>query len=695
MDKDVILQEQAQLEIIQGVILGEINDLDKSIKFNESKIKDSLKYAATEKLDKYEVADIYGDIYGRDVSLDALIKDRRMFARILPKPFFAKIVIKEGKGEPETFYIGLKNVQDDGKQYIIDWRTPIASLLYFSSLGETYYQAPMGKIKVDLQLKRQFRLEPNKIVSYIDTNTKIDDDILQEILSKNTSSHMTNIVESIQEEQNEIIRKPANQSVIINGIAGSGKTSIAMHRISYILYANRGNIKNENVLIISPSKIFSTYISDLLPELGEDNVPTTSMPQILTRVGLNPKIFGSKLSMVDSQFYDENRKKEIDTKFSVEFYDKTCEFLKNYDIVTPIYEAFKAEGLNVPLAAIKKYSNFKSDEIKQNIEMLIDNVLYFCYPRANERTLQKTKQKIIKRLEAVLTTEQIFNDLYTANNLHVAELQYGFEDAPIYAYINAKLKGVEKNYFVKHIFVDEMQDYDAFSIALLRQIFPTATMTLTGDYNQNILSTQSNLSLLERILPGVKVDNLLISYRSTNDIIDFAQKIIGKTANTRFVRNGDKPEIEQCKDVESIVEFVDKIVKKFPNDKIAIVSKTIKQAQKIAQYLTDFTCIVNENDDALISANKIITTTYLSKGLEYDRVVVLDADCENYNTPLDRQNLYVACTRALHGVYITYKNELTPFIDPQFKKKEHFKQEILKGCSLTEESIDTVHKKDL
>lgn len=669
MDKNVLLQEQTKLKTVQGVIAKEIENLDKLIKFNESKIKDSLTYAASEKLDVYEIADIYGEVYARDVSIDSLKKDRKMFARILPKPFFAKIIVKQGQGEPETFYIGLKNLHRGDEQYIIDWRTPIASLLYFSSLGKTCYDAPMGKINVELLLKRQFRLEPNKIVSYIDTNTKIDDDILQEILSKNTSAHMTNIVESIQEEQNAIIRKPANLSVVINGVAGSGKTSIAMHRISYILYVNNGDIKSENVLIISPSKIFSSYIGDLLPELGEDDVPTSSMPQILTKVGLNPKKFGGKLAMVESQNYDEDRKKEIEIKFSVNFFDKTNQFLKTYDIATPVCEAFKNAGLALPVSAFQKFSNFKTDEIKQNIEQLIDNVLYSNYPHCKEKILQKAKQKILKCLGKLLTVEEVMESLYAKHNLHIAEQPYGFEDAPIYAYINSRLKGVEKNYFVKHIFVDEMQDYDAFSIALLRQIYPSATMTLTGDYNQNILSSQSNFAMLKRILPKATVDNLLISYRSTNEIFDFAQKIVGQHASTRFVRNGDKPEIKHCKTDEEFATFVDSVVKKHPNEKIAIITKTLTEANKIAKFLNNFVFIKNEEDDALLFASNILTTTYLSKGLEYDRIIIPNADCENYNTPLDRQNLYVACTRALHGIYVCYKNNLTKFIKQETKKQ--------------------------
>lgn len=150
---------------------------------------------------------------------------------------------------------------------ILDWRTPICSLLYFSSLGPTYYLCENGKINVNLNLKRQFLLEPNRIINYFDTDTKIDDDILQQVLSKNSTNYMSNIVQTIQEDQNRIIRKDSKSNVIINGVAGSGKTSIAMHRLAYLLFVDKNHLTSKNILIISPNTLFSKYISDILPEL--------------------------------------------------------------------------------------------------------------------------------------------------------------------------------------------------------------------------------------------------------------------------------------------------------------------------------------------------------------------------------------------------------------------------------------------
>ncbi len=691
MDEKILASEQQQLESVQKIVSSQISYLDELIKIRESSIKDSFDYISANKseLDKYELADAFGEIYNKDVSIANLAKDRQMCLKILPKPFFAKISFAENGGKPETYYIGLKSVvsgKDFGDYIVIDWRTPMASLLYFSSLGKTSFDAPMGKIEVDLLLKRQFRLIPNKIVSYVDTNTKIDDNFLQDILSQNTSSYMTNIVQTIQEEQNKIIRKPAYQSVIINGIAGSGKTSIAMHRISYILYSNRGKIASQNVLVISPNKLFSAYIGELLPELGEDNVYSCPLMNVLVESNLAPKSFGSKLSMVDSQFFDSDRKNEINKKYSVTFFDETEKFIKEFDLAPYISSALKQCDCSISEDKIRDIKSNPNLDLKTKMENLLYSALIKTYPKLPEKFIQKIKNKALNILKDSLTTEIIMDELYNSKGLHYGEENYGYEDAPIYAYINAKLKGIEPNFFIKHIFVDEMQDYDPFSIYLLRQIYPDAVMTLAGDYNQNILSNQSNLEMLKRIFPNVEVDNLDVSYRSTYEIVDFSQKIVNGKSNSRILRHGDAPKILKCDDNEKFKKDVLEIASKYPNDKIAIITKNLVEAYKLSKILHEFSFIKDENDKNLLTSNKILTTTYLSKGLEYDRVIIANVDEDNYSTELDRQNLYVASTRALHGLYITYSNELSKFVPIDIVKKKQISHEAQDNVTIENES---------
>ena len=333
MDVETLLEEQKSLEKAQSLIDYHIHRIDKDNELGSSLIKERLVYAATEKLDDLEKAEIYSDVDVSETNIDNLNKEKEMFLKIRPKPFFARIDYSV-KRQKYSFYVGIKTINNkDNSIMVLDWRTPVCSLLYFSSLGNTYYNTPSGRVDVMLDLKRQFQLQPNKITSYFDTNTKIDDNLLQEMLSKNSSNHMSNIVQTIQEEQNEIIRRKPNDNVIINGVAGSGKTSIAMHRLAYILFVNKGKITSDNILILSPNKLFSAYIQDVLPELGEDNVTTFTMQKLLSELNLSPKHYGSKHNMVKSEFEDPAREFEINIKFSTNFKLKVDEYLKNFVVI--------------------------------------------------------------------------------------------------------------------------------------------------------------------------------------------------------------------------------------------------------------------------------------------------------------------------------------------------------------------------
>ena len=660
MNEKVLETEQKNLVFVQGLINNELTKLSSSIQKRRDEIKSMLEYISSNNLDDAELKQAYAYINKNDKSASELENEKSFFQRILPKPFFARICFSQNS-QSRDFYIGLKGVKKDNFPYVIDWRTPVASLLYFSSLGKTSYIAPIGEIEVDLTLKRQFRLKPNKIEYYVDTNTKIDDNFLQEILSQNTSSYMHNIVQTIQSEQNVIIRKPPSESVIIDGIAGSGKTSIAMHRISYILFSNRGEITSQNIMVISPNRLFSKYIGELLPELGEENVLACPITWVFGEIGLTPKEFASKLDMIEQQFSSEKRRKEIDIKYSIKFFDEVNDFLEKFDITPYITMALEKCNISIPKEIFASLNLKPSSDIKTRIENTLHMALVKNFPKILDKDLQKIQNKVLGYLKS-LDTNTLISKLYEQKDFHYNEKMPAYEDVSIYCYLNYKLNGVKKNYYIKHIFVDEMQDYDCFSIYLLREIYPNAVMTLAGDFNQNLLSCQSNLEMLTRIFPTTNVDHLDISYRSTQEIIEFSQKIIDGNHNSHLVRHGEKPQVLNFKDDDEFVNFVNNLCEKYNNDKIAIITKTLSQAKQTKKLFSDFTLIEDEKNDSLLTSNKIITTTFLSKGLEYDRVIIKDASQSNYNTKLDKQNLYVACTRALHGLYVTYSGKLTNFI---------------------------------
>lgn len=661
MDNRTLELEQQNVNSVQKLIDEQVNELDSQIHDLAGRNYDAMKYAQSEKLDTVELAEAYREINTQDEYLYELTSSRLFLKRIRPKPFFARLIFDKN-GKREDLFVGLKNIDKDGMPYVIDWRVPTASLLYFSSLGKTSYEAPAGNIEVDLKLKRQYRISDGVVNSYIDSNVKIDDEVLQEVLSKNTSSYMSNIVQSIQAEQNAIIRKKPYESVIVNGIAGSGKTSIAMHRISYILYVLKGSITSRNIRIISPNPMFSEYISKLLPELGEENVETESILSFMRTFEAIPiKMDASRKEMVEACFNDPLRQELVNYKFSTEFYHKVENYLNNLDIKKMI------KTINFDNMSFTDEDIEKASEIAKNVPNIYTRFIKICSklisdydPYADGKTINKQMQKINIRAKTAFKTMDIMREMYKHFGMTLPK-KLNYEDIPIYGYIEHRTRMLQPNYFIKHIFIDEVQDYDPFSLCLLKELYPLAVFTAVGDYNQNLLSTQTNLPVLKELLPKSEVDNLNTSYRSTFEIVDFSAKVMGGTIPTSLVRHGEKPLVKKC-NKEELKEQVQNIIKNHKDSKIAVIVKTDKEAKKYAEILNNFTLITNENDIQLLTKNLIITTVYLSKGLEYDHVILPNADNKTYKSPLDRQNLYVATTRALHGLYVFFEKEPSKFI---------------------------------
>ena len=665
MNERTLQEEQLNVNRVQELIDNQVDELDSHIHDLATRNYDAMKYVQSENLDIMEMAEAYGEINTQDEYLYELTSSRLFLKRIRPKPFFARLIF-DSQGKQEDVFVGLKNIDRNGEPYVIDWRVPTASLLYFSSLGKTSYTAPIGEVEVDLKLKRQYRISDGVVHSYVDTNVKIDDEVLQEVLSKNTSSYMSNIVQSIQAEQNAIIRKKPYYSVIINGIAGSGKTSIAMHRISYILYALKGTITSRNIRIISPNPMFSEYISKLLPELGEENVETESILSFMRTFDAIPiKMDASRKEMVEACFKDPFRQEAVNFKFSTDFYHKVENYLANLDMKKMIKTinfdnmSFTDEEIENAISITKDVSNVYSRFIKICSKLISD-----YDPFATGKTMDKQMQKIKIRAKTVFKTMDIMRDMYKHFGLTLPS-KLNYEDIPIYAYIEHKTRMLQPNYFIKHIFIDEVQDYDPFSLCLLKELYPMAVFTAVGDYNQNLLSTQTNLPVLKELLPKAEVDKLDTSYRSSYEIVDFSAKVMGGTIETHLVRHGEKPVVKKSTK-EELKQHIQNIVEKHKDSKIAVIVKTDKEAKEYAELLNNFTLISNEFDTNLLTKNLIITTVYLSKGLEYDHVILPNLDSHVYNSTLDRQNLYVATTRALHGLYGFYEKEASQFVPTDY-----------------------------
>lgn len=286
-------QEKEYLRQIINIINNSVNNTDKSVKEHVDTLQEYKEYLWSNKdIDPHEIRSMRESILRHFATGESVIDKRKRLGKILDIPYFGRIDFTERKEGSETrvLYIGIHTFYDPGKKanLIHDWRAPISSMFYDHELGAASYSSPTGEVEGDISLKRQYRIRKGQMEYMIESSLTVHDDVLQKELSSNTDDKMKNIVTTIQREQNRIIRNEDTQTLIIQGVAGSGKTSIALHRIAYLLYAQKGEITSKDILIISPNKVFADYISNVLPELGEETVPETSMEQILSGV-LNNK----------------------------------------------------------------------------------------------------------------------------------------------------------------------------------------------------------------------------------------------------------------------------------------------------------------------------------------------------------------------------------------------------------------------
>ena len=661
--------EDEEFEIEKEYLFDVEKTLDNLVLLNDNQIK---KYKETydrnqkDYMDKTNAPEVRkflsSELKNLENSINYLLSENYRYGKVKYSPYFAKINLIEN-GENLFYYIGTKNISSKDNLMVVDWRTPVCSLFYNSTTGNTFYTAPIGKIEVELLSKRQFKIENSTLLNFYDATNNYCDDMLRESLNKSTSAYMKNIVSTLQSEQDEIIRNPISNSVVVNGIAGSGKTSVGMHRIAYLLYSDRENLTSKNVLIISPNKLFTEYISHLLPELGEENVTTENIITIFNNLMNDVGMVKQKNLMVeDITSGNSKRLIECEKKYSHEFLTKLDEFLSKFNSKEKIDKNLIASGLEIEKEMLKKYYfNENQSDIAKSIEITTERLISLYFYQKSNSVQNKIKTQIknffLKNVFKKSIVE-IYKEFLNENNFDDNIITNGFvnfEDMPALCYIKLKILGLQQNYFIKQVFVDEMQDYDAITIFLIKYLFPKATFTMVGDYEQNLLFKANNKKTIDENFNDAKFYNLTTNYRSTSNISKFACSVVDKTYDSEFSREGEKPKIIQT---SSFAENIEKIkqmleVLKEKHQRIAVICKTQKEVELYKNFLPEcFTLSENKNDIEI--QKPILTCVFYSKGLEFDTVILPNVSEENYNSEIDKNILYVASTRALHKLYVFY-----------------------------------------
>lgn len=600
-------------------------------------------------------------------------------------PYFARIDFQTSSALQKV-YIGLGSIISNKKVYAVDWRSPIASIYYEYELGDAQYKINDKVIKGALTLKRQYKIENQQLLSYFDTNLTINDEILQEILSKHASDKMRQIVSTIQKEQNSIIRTEKTENILVQGVAGSGKTSIALHKAAYLLYKHRRSLKSSDILVLSPNNIFSSYISEVLPQLGEDNLVETTFAQ-LVRTELKRPI-EPREDMLDeiATKADQDTLNEISYKSSYEFLDSLLRFLKGplTDIFSPKTLRYvikeKDEGNEEIIFSEEETRNlffktFKGYDFYERINKIAwQYAMVFTekrhYNKVQHRGLKERFKQILYSFMPISDVEQIFQIFMAREKLSAKKTStIKYMDKGTYLAIKHYLYGLDHDFSAKYLIIDEMQDFTPVDIYMFKKIWSCPYM-IVGDVNQCIEKNLSKeyLQLTADFL-GCNVYNLNKTYRSTQEIASFANNMIG-IKNVEYVnRRGQSPKvIKSANQGDTIAKIIVEECSDF--DHIAIICKCHKEAKEICKQLNGKVDYVLMKEPEDYKNKVLVTTCATAKGIEFDAVIVPNANEENYKNNLDKNILYISSTRALHKLYFTCQNNPSKFLKNAIQEKE-------------------------
>ncbi len=674
-------QEREYLRQILDIVKSTINNTDVSVSEHVETLKEYKDYLWSNKdIDPQEIRSMRESILNHFALGENVIAKRRRLDKLLDIPYFGRIDFQENHPESDIVpvYIGIHTFYDFKKKanLIYDWRAPIAGMFYDFELGEANYLSPSGEVDGMISLKRQYRIRKGKMDYMIESSITVHDEILQKELSSNADEKMKNIVATIQREQNRIIRNENASALIIQGVAGSGKTSIALHRIAYLLYTFKGEISSKDILIISPNKVFADYISNVLPELGEETVPETSMEQILSGVLDNKFKYQNFFEQVkellnkpDSGFIER-----IDYKASLDFIAQLDRFIlhieNNYFKATDVQ---LTKHFTIPAEFIdEQFRRFNRYPMRQRFEVMTDYILEIAqiqYRIAITTANRNRLKKEIKNMFAANNDLQVYKAffdwigkpaLFKLRRNRILE----YSDLAPLAYLHIALDGKKVQTQVKHLLIDEMQDYSPVQYKVVQKLYP-CKKTILGDASQSVNPYGSSTAeIIQKTFITGEVIKLCKSYRSTYEITEFAQKIWLNNELEPVARRGEQPQIIRFENKEEEIAGIAALISSFRKSdykSLGIICKTEDEAKETVELLkTNITDVYFLSSQSSAFVNGIIVTSaHMAKGLEFDEVIVPFIDKINYKTEIDRSMLYVAVTRAMHRLSLISSGEIT------------------------------------
>jgi len=660
--------------------------------------------------------------------------------KMINSPYFGRIdFIEETPGyqeQTEQIYIGISTLthKETGEFLVYDWRAPVSGMFYDFGLGKAWYNCPAGIINGSITLKRQYKITNRHMEYMFNADWKIDDEVLQEILGKSADDKMHTIVNSIQREQNQIVRDETHRALFVEGPAGSGKTSVALHRIAFLLYRDRDKITSKNILILSPNHLFSDYVSNVLPELGEENVPQMTFQDYVSQSAANlslqfetrsahlEHIFANSgdeeaqlrsagIRFKSSGIFDQalqeylnwiqtslvNEYPDIEVQGQIIFTQNDWKhyFLDSYSTMPvtirlekireliqirmrPFVHALREEKEAALIAGDEEVNEkvikaLARIQARQQLQPLIDKVdrLTSLNPLEEYRRLYSKNSRLVQFLANKLPAK--WHDIRKQSLAFMNQGILPYEDIPPFLYFQGVLQGFAAKPDIKHLVIDEAQDYTSLQYKIMVHLFPNSSWTVVGDPAQTLhpflhTATFKTASTIINIEKQFMV-RLTRSYRSTKQIQDFCQALLPYKSDVEPInRPGPLPTVCSVETPEESSEMLLKTIRQHIADgwnSIGIICKSTAESEMLFAELKDHIRhlqLVTSEDDQF-PRGIVIMPSYLAKGLEFDAVLVINVDESNYSRTEERHILYTICTRALHRLNLFYQGKISPFIN--------------------------------
>lgn len=663
------------LEAVLQKLTIRLREIEKDLSEGQKEIENMHEYY----WENYTEMDQYGyeDYDNRQALLqqsnanDEKRKLKHRFQRMLDAPFFGRVdFVFEDEEEAQAFYIGIGNFAERAGMtpLIYDWRAPVSGLFYDYDKGPAAYEAPAGVIKGEIRAKWQYKIRGGRMVYAFESDTKIDDEILKQELGSSGDVKLKNIVRTIQKEQNEIIRNTKDKILVIQGAAGSGKTSIALHRIAYLLYHDRDRLKSSNVLILSPNSVFADYISHILPELGEENIREMSFDLFAYR-----ELKDTAADCEDRydhlermmRFPDAKAEKRFRWKQSAEFAGEVEGFLALEEDSLMDFCDIDFRGMHLSEQEVIHlfYDKFYDTPILKRMDAVME---YFidAYETLRGRDIEEEDRELLQKKFDRMYVEKDIYEIYNRlleycgqeplSKIPYERRKIPYEDVFPMLYLKYRLTGESVHKNIKHLVIDEMQDYSYLQYVILSRLFH-CRMTILGDRAQTLDKEQRDVLLFLPKILGKDIRMVVMnkSYRNTWEIATFAAGISGISDIELLERHGKAVEERRFPTEDEMLSAIRENLNVGSDgyETAAVITMTEEEASDICRLLQNrgVDASYMDRNSSAFRKGLTVTTFYLAKGLEFDQVFMIRGTREN---PLADQAEYICATRALHELYV-------------------------------------------